>query len=67
MTTNTKHIESIGHLCQTFQRSYAVVARTLQEIGAEPVVTINGIPHYGEQEIERLGERLRQGKQERRP
>jgi hypothetical protein len=67
MATQTKHLESIGHLCQSFQRSYGSIKRTLEEIGAEPELTINGIPHYGEEQIEALAERLQQAsKPERR-
>lgn len=66
MTSKTKHLESVGHLCQTFQRSYGSIVRTLDEIGMEPEITINGVPHYGEQQIEKLAERLQKSKPERR-
>ncbi|MEI8373758.1 MAG: hypothetical protein WCJ35_13100 [Planctomycetota bacterium] len=60
--TATKHLESVGHLCQVFQRPYAAVRRALDEIGAQPALVINGVAHYAEGDVERVGERLQPGK-----
>ena len=62
MSEQTQHLESIGHLCQTFQRPYAAVRRALDEIGAQPAVVINGVPHYSGEAAERAGERLAQAR-----
>ena len=59
MTLQTQSLETVSHLCQTFQRSYAVVRRALEEIGARPALTINGVDHYCEQDVERLAEQFR--------
>ena len=66
MTTETTSLETIGHLCQTFQRSYAVIRRALAEIGAEPALTINGVEHYAEADVERLAVALKARREGRR-
>ena len=58
----TKHLETIGHLCQTFQQPYAAVRRALDEIGAHPAVVINGVPHFAEADVERAAEQLQQAR-----
>ena len=60
MATHTQYLESVGHLCQLFQRPYAAVRRALDEIGAQPTVVINGVAHYAEGDVERAAERLQQ-------
>ena len=60
-----KSLESIGHLCQTFQASYSSVRRALDDVGAMPAVVINGVPHYAEGDVERAGQRIAEAKARR--
>jgi hypothetical protein len=53
-----QHLETIGHACVTLQASYGAVRRALAEIGAEPALTINGIEHYSEADVQRVAERV---------
>jgi hypothetical protein len=59
----TKHLETIGHACATLQASYGAVRRALAEVGAEPVLILNGLPHYAETDVERAAEQLQQRRQ----
>ncbi len=61
-----QHLETIGHACATLQASYGAVRRALEALGAQPAMVINGVGHYAEADVERAGERLRQGKQKAR-
>jgi hypothetical protein len=58
MATQTQHLESVGHICASLQKPLGVIRRTLAELGAEPAMVLNGVPHYAEADVERLAERL---------
>ena len=58
MADQTINLETIGHLCQTFQRPYATIKRALVEVRATPAMTINGIEHYDESAVAAVAERL---------
>jgi hypothetical protein len=58
-----KHLETIGHVCATLQASYGAVRRALAEVGAEPVLILNGLAHYAETDVERAAEQLQQRRQ----
>jgi hypothetical protein len=62
MSNQSGNLVSIGHLCQTYQRPFPAVQRALEEIGARPRLTLNGLPYYGEADAERAGERLQAGR-----
>jgi hypothetical protein len=51
-------LETIGHACSTLQASYGAVRRALAEVGAQPVLIVNGLAHYAEVDVERAGERI---------
>jgi hypothetical protein len=42
----TKHVVSIGWLCQQFQRSYFDIMGAMAAAGVKPVMTIDLVPHY---------------------
>ncbi len=56
----TQHLETIGHACGTLQASYGSVRRALEEVGARPVLVVNGLAHFDEADVERAAERLAQ-------
>ena len=41
-----QHIESIGHIATLACASVQCVRKIITEIGAQPVLVINGIEHY---------------------
>ena len=63
MATQTLHFESIGHICATLQKPYGVIRRALAELGAEPAMVLNGVPHFAEADVERAAARLQQHRQ----
>ena len=66
MESRTRHLESLPRLCVTFQRPYATVKRALDESGATPEMTLNGVPYYAEAAVERAAVRLQAGRVEKR-
>ena len=52
MATQTEHLETIGHICATLQKPYGVIRRALAEVGAEPAIVLNGVPHFAEANVE---------------
>jgi hypothetical protein len=59
MSTETMHLESIGHLCQSLQSPYARIQRAIEKLNVRPAVTINGIAHFNEEQTERIADAVR--------
>jgi len=59
MTTATRHLESIGHLCASLQKPYATIRRAIDTLGIVPAVTINGIDHFDGEQCERIEKMIR--------
>jgi hypothetical protein len=57
--TKTMMLESIGHLCASLQAPYARIKRAAEALGLEPSVTINGIPHFDEEQCSAIAEHLK--------
>jgi hypothetical protein len=62
----TQHLETIGHACGTLQASYGSVRRALEDVGAQPVLVVNGLAHFDEADMERAAERLQQAREGKR-
>ena len=52
------HVYTTGWLCQNFQQSLDVVQRVLDAAKIEPVLVINGLPHFGGDAIIALREAI---------
>ena len=44
--TNTKHLSTVGYMCQLFQRSPTWVESKLRDLRAEPAMILNGLRYY---------------------
>lgn len=62
MTTSTQSIVSIGKSAELLQAGMVRIRNTAAELGIKPALTINGIDHYDEADIERIGVKLREVK-----
>jgi hypothetical protein len=52
--TTTESINSLGHVCQILQRPYGAVRKAAEVLKISPVVTINGISHFSDHQVETL-------------
>ena len=59
----TQHLESLGHLCASLQAPYARVRRAVDALGIEPAVTINGVPHFDEQQCDCIAREIKSHKE----
>lgn len=57
-------IHSIGHSSQLLQLMPAAIRKRAEELGIRPVVTINGIDHYNEVDLQRIREAVAEGRQQ---
>lgn len=62
MSTITTSIVSIGKSAELLQAGMVRIRNTAAELGIRPALTINGIDHYDEADVERIGERIRERK-----
>lgn len=56
---NAKSITSIGQVAGQLQRSPSEITRVAHALGIEPALTINGIRHYADGDVERIAEHFR--------
>ena len=61
MTSQTQHLESIGHLACTLRVPVARVRRAAESAGVKPAISINSIDHYDAKACERIAEHLARG------
>jgi hypothetical protein len=59
----TKSIIAIGRACSLVQAMPNRIEAAARELGIEPALRINLVPHYAESDINRIGEYLNQQKQ----
>ena len=59
MAATTTFIETLAHACGRLQASPKAVREALREVGAEPVLVVNELAHYAEEDMRRIAERLR--------
>ncbi len=60
MTTTTTSIVSIGKAAELLQAGMVRIRTTATDLGIKPALTINGIDHYAEMDVERIGVRIRE-------
>jgi hypothetical protein len=58
MTLASPSISSIGQICATLQRPYGTIRKTIESLGITPVLIINMVAHYSDDDVERLREAL---------
>ncbi len=58
MTLANQSISSIGQICSTLQRPYGTVRKAIERLGITPVLVINMVAHYSDEDVERLREAL---------
>lgn len=58
MTLATQSISSVGQICSTLQRPYGTVRKAIERLGITPVLIINLVAHYADEDVERLREHL---------
>jgi hypothetical protein len=58
--TATESINSIGHVCQILQRPYGTVRKAAEALKIAPVVSINGVSHFSDHQVETLRRHLAQ-------
>jgi hypothetical protein len=56
-------IHSIGHAAQLLQVMPGRITQAAKVLGIEPAARINGIDHYDESALERIGDHLRTKKE----
>lgn len=54
----TQSITSIGHACAVLNRPFAPVQRAIAELGIRPAVTINGVVHLADEDVDRIRQHL---------
>jgi hypothetical protein len=59
--STSQHLESTGRLCTIFQRGHGAIVKALQALDIQPDVTINGIPHYSSETVDKLREHFAAG------
>jgi hypothetical protein len=47
-------ISSIGNVCSQLQRPYAAVQRAIVVLKIKPALVINTVPHYSDDDVERI-------------
>jgi hypothetical protein len=60
MTITSPSISSLGQICSTLQRPYGSLRKAIEELGITPVLVINMVAHYSDEDVERLGEYFQQ-------
>ena len=60
MTLASQSISSIGQICATLQRPYGTVRKAIEGLGITPVLVINMVAHYSDEDVEHLREYLEQ-------
>ena len=58
MTLANQSISSIGQICSTLQRPYGTVRKAIESLGITPVLVINMVAHYADEDVERLRDYL---------
>ncbi len=59
--TPTQSIISVGQAAALLQAMPQRIKAAALEIGVSPAMVINGVTHFDERDLERIGERLREG------
>ncbi len=54
------NLSSIGHVSGQLQYSVQRLAAIAAELGVQPSLTINGVPHFEETDVEKLASRVRE-------
>jgi len=54
MSTAVLHLRSLGQLTADVQRPYAALARAVEEQHIKPAVTIDGVPYFDADAVERI-------------
>ena len=62
MTTTSTSIVSIGKAAELLQAGMVRIRNTAADLAIRPALTINGIDHYDEADVERIGDKLRERK-----
>ena len=57
----TQSIISVGQAAALLQAMPSAIKQAAADLGVSPSLTINGVVHFNEGDLERIGERLRQG------
>lgn len=52
--TTTDSINSIGFCCQLLQRAPGLIRKAAAELKIAPVVTINSVVHFSDEQVETL-------------
>ncbi len=55
---NTRSIVSIGKACSIIQAMPTAVRAAAAELRINPELIINGVPHYAEDDVERIGQHV---------
>jgi hypothetical protein len=51
-------ISAIGNVCTQLQRPYGAVQRAIEQLSIKPAIVINTVPHYSDDDIERIAKHL---------
>lgn len=51
-------ISAIGNVCAQLQRPYGAIQRAIEQLGIEPAIVINTVPHFSDDDVERIREHL---------
>jgi hypothetical protein len=62
MAINTASITSIGCLCSQLQKPYGQVRKAIELLGIKPVLIVNMVAHYSDDDVQLIAEHLREGK-----
>jgi hypothetical protein len=54
----TQSLSSIGFICQTLQKPYGAIRKAIEELGISPVMVMNCVAHYADDDVERIREFL---------
>ncbi|MDB5322199.1 MAG: hypothetical protein JWN40_3830 [Phycisphaerales bacterium] len=54
MSAAVLHLRSLGQLTADTQRAYAALARTVERLAIVPAMTIDGVPYFDAQAVERI-------------
>jgi len=60
----TTCVETVAHACARLQASPRAVREALRAIGAEPLLVVNDLQHFSEDDVQRAAARLQQNKPE---
>jgi hypothetical protein len=65
MTISSPSISSIGQICATLQRPYGTIRKAIESLRISPVLVINMVAHYADEDVERLREHFGTPKRKR--